>query len=113
MSIMFLLCSINRHVPDGATLPALSSCPLAQPGQGHANVRARRGERVRAPALAADRWQTGLSTLRLPNLLRLSPLGAPAALALQGVPGGFLGDFGHPVRLAQAAAQDLPDGHRA
>jgi hypothetical protein len=45
--------------------------------------------------------------LRLPNLLRLSPLGAPGALALQGVPGGFFSDLGHPVRLAQAAAQDL------
>jgi hypothetical protein len=57
------------------------------------------------------RWNPQ-STLRLPNLLRLSPLRAPAALVLQGVPGGFLGNLGHSVRLAQADAQDLPDGHR-
>jgi hypothetical protein len=42
---------------------------LAQPRQGHADVRAWRGERVRPPEMAADRWQTGVSPLRLPDLL--------------------------------------------
>src|SRR6185369_16903479 len=112
ISIMFFICSVDRDGPDGSTLPAVRGRSLAQPGQGRADVRARRRERVRAPALAADRWQAGLPPLRLPDLLRLPPLGTPAALALQGLPGGFLGDLGHPVRLAQAAAQDLPDGHR-
>jgi hypothetical protein len=41
----------------------------AQPRQGHADVRAWRGERVRPPEMAADRWQTGVSPLRLPDLL--------------------------------------------
>ena len=39
------------------------------PGKVDADVRPWRGERVRAPALAADRWQTGLPALRLPDLL--------------------------------------------
>ena len=42
----------------------------------------------------------------------MPPLGRPGSLALQGLSRGFLGDIGHPVRLAQAAAQDLPDGDR-
>jgi hypothetical protein len=33
-------------------------------------------------------------------------------LALQGMWCRFLGDIGHAVRLAQAAAQDVPDGDR-
>ena len=34
------------------------------------------------------------------------------ALALQGVSRRFLGNLGHPVRLVQVAAQELPDGYR-
>ena len=33
-------------------------------------------------------------------------------MALQGVSRRFLGNLGHPVRLAQVAAQELPDGYR-
>src|SRR5664279_1874665 len=107
---MFLICSLDRGGPDGATLPPVRGRPVAQPRQSRPDVRAWRGERVPAPALAADRWQTRLPALRLRDLLRLSPLGAPVALALQGMSRRFLGDLGHPVRLAQAAAEDLPDG---
>ena len=49
---------------------------------------------MRMSDLGADRWQTGLSELRLPDLLRLSPLGKPASLALQGMSRRFLGDVG-------------------
>jgi hypothetical protein len=37
--------------------------------------------------------------------------GASAALALQGVPCRFFHHVGYLVRLAQAAAAELPDGH--
>src|SRR5260370_41387029 len=86
--------------------------PLAQPGEGRAYVRPRCRGRIPASALAADRRQTDVSELRLSGLLRLSPFGQSAALTLQGVPCRFLGDIGHLVRLAQAAAAELPDGHR-
>jgi hypothetical protein len=69
ISVMFPICSIIQHGLDGAALPSVRGRPFAQPRQGRADVRARRGERVRAPALAADRRQTGLPPLRLPDLL--------------------------------------------
>jgi hypothetical protein len=50
------------------------------------------------PALAAGRRQIDLSELWLPDLLRLSPLCEPAALALRGLSHRFLGHIRHPVR---------------
>src|SRR5271167_3818420 len=97
---MFPMCSSDEAAPDGATLPALRRRPLAQSGQGDADVRSGRRERIPAPALAADRWKAGVSALRLRPLLRLSALGYSAALALQGLPRRFFGDIRHFVRLA-------------
>src|ERR1700712_5079512 len=110
---MFSICSRQTRRVYGSALSPIRGGSLAQPGQSHADVRRWRRERVPSPALAADRRQTGLSALRLPDLLRLSALGQPAALAMQSVSRGFLGNVGDPVRLAQAAAENLPDGHRA
>jgi len=59
----------------------------------------RRRECFRAPALANDRRQAGVSGLRLHDLPRLSSRSL-SALAMQGVRLRFLGDFGHAVRLA-------------
>jgi ATP-dependent Clp protease adaptor protein ClpS len=53
----------------GTTLSAFCRGALAQSGQGDADVRSGRGERVRPPALATDRWQTGLPALWVPGLL--------------------------------------------
>src|SRR5271165_1785433 len=53
----------------GSALPFVRRGPLAQSGQGDADVRPRRGKRVPAPALARDGRQAGLPELRLPGLL--------------------------------------------
>ncbi|MEA2772453.1 MAG: hypothetical protein QOD93_5415 [Acetobacteraceae bacterium] len=69
-------------------------------------------ERLCPAALAAHRWQTRMPKLWMPDLLRLPPQARSTALALQGVPCRFLGDFGHPVCVAQVADANLSDGHR-
>jgi hypothetical protein len=96
--IMFMLCSHWRgsHVP---AFPPVGGGAVAQHRQSHADVRPRRRERFRAPALANNRRQAGVSGLRLHDLLRLSSRSL-SALAMQGVRLRFLGDFGHAVRLA-------------
>ena len=45
---MFLLCSKHRADSHDATFPLVRGRPFAQPGEGDADVRSRRGERVRA-----------------------------------------------------------------
>jgi hypothetical protein len=95
---MFSLCS-HYEARYGAAFPPVRGSQIAQHRQGHADVRSRRRKRVRAPAVARDRWQTGVPALRLRVLLRL-PSGRSAALALQGMLPRFLGDIGDPVRMA-------------
>src|SRR5208283_422116 len=53
----------------GSALPFVRRGPLAQSGQGDADVRPGRRKRVPAPALARDGRQAGLPELRLPGLL--------------------------------------------
>src|SRR5271165_7689597 len=53
----------------GSALPFVRCGPLAQSGQGDADVRPGRRKRVPAPALARDGRQAGLPELRLPGLL--------------------------------------------
>ena len=53
-----------------------------------------------------------LPALRLPDRLFLPPPERCAALALQGLPEGFLGHVRDAVRVPQAAAQGLPARHR-
>jgi energy-coupling factor transporter ATP-binding protein EcfA2 len=95
---LFVLCSHWRgsHVP---AFPPVGGGEVAQHRQSHADVRPRRRERFRAPALANNRRQAGVSGLRLHHLLRLSSRSL-SALAMQGVRLRFFGDFGHAVRLA-------------
>ena len=95
---VFVLCSRWRgsHVP---AFPPVGGGAVAQHRQSHADVRPRRRERFRAPAVANNRRQAGVSGLRLRDLLRLSSRSL-SALAMQGVRLRFLGDFGHAVRLA-------------
>jgi hypothetical protein len=66
----------------GTTLSAFRRA-LAQSCQCHAYVRPRRRERLPASALAANGRQADVSAPRLPDPLRLPPLGPSAALALQ------------------------------
>ena len=96
--ITFMLCSRWRgsHVP---AFPPVGGGAVAQHRQSDADVRPRRRERFRAPALANNRRQAGVSGLRLHDLLRLSSRSL-SALAMQGVRLRFFGDFGHAVRLA-------------
>jgi len=95
---VFVLCSLWRgfHVP---AFPPVGGGAVAQHRQSRADVRPRRRECFRAPALANDRRQAGVSGLRLHDLPRLSSRSL-SALAMQGVRLRFLGDFGHAVRLA-------------
>ena len=93
---------MDRDGSDGAALPLFAAARSLSPGKV-AQCPSKAQRMCSSVSLAADRWQTGLPALRLPDLLRLPPLGSSGALALQGLPGGFLGDIGHPVRLAQAA----------
>src|SRR5471030_3220550 len=111
-SAMFLICSCRRADSHDAALPPVRGRPIAQPREGGANVRSWRGKRVRSRSMAAHGWQTGVSGLRLRDLLRLSSLAGDDPLALQGVSRRLLADVRYVVRLAQAAAENLPDGHR-
>jgi ABC-type antimicrobial peptide transport system ATPase subunit len=70
--------SCPNHVPHmfrvrggfhGSALPLVRRVPLAQSGQGDADVRPGRRKRVPAPTLARDRRQAGLPALRQPSLL--------------------------------------------
>ena len=96
--ITFVLCSRWRgaHVP---AFPHVGGGAVAQRWQSDADVRPRRRERFRAPTLANNRRQAGVSGLRLHDLLRLSPR-SQSALAMQGLRLRFFGDFGHAVRVA-------------
>ena len=95
---VFVLCSLWRgfRVP---AFPPVGGGAVAQHRQSHADVRPRRRECFRAPALANNRRQAGVSGLRLHDLPRLSSRSL-SALAMQGVRLRFLGDFGYAVRLA-------------
>jgi hypothetical protein len=97
---------------DGAAFPAFSGGALTQRRQDHAHVRPRRRQCVPPAALARNRRQPGVSRLRLRDLLRLPAPVRPSAMAVQGVPPGLLHHLGHLVRLAQAAAADLPARRR-
>lgn len=95
---VFALCSLWRgsHVP---AFPNVGGGAVAQHWQSHADVRPRRRERFRAPAVANNRRQAGVSGVRLHDLPRLSSRSL-SALAMQGVRLRFFSDFGHAVRLA-------------
>src|ERR1700709_2820579 len=63
-SAMFLICSCRRADSHDATLSPVRGRPIAQHGEGGANVRSRRGKRVRSRSMAAHGWQTGVSGLK-------------------------------------------------
>jgi len=66
--------SASLSVP---AFPVVGGGAVAQNWQSHADVRPRRRERFRAPALADDRRQAGVSGLRLRDLRRLSSRAYP------------------------------------
>src|SRR5438045_3953799 len=107
---MFMICSIRRELRV-STFSPVGGSSIAQHRQCDADVRSRRPERLRAPAVADDGWQACLSELQLHDVPRLPPR-RKRALAMQSVWRRFLGDFGHVVRLAKAAAEDLSPGYR-